>query len=453
MKDIGSNALFPALAKAEAALLSAALREPHNFSQAAGLVTETAIKRAPEKTSVPMLEIIKQFRERGTYTVGTISAATNTSLAFEASMNEDIDLGFAVENWWACYEAYKTALAHEAAAVTGHSAEEMRLIFTGHCEESGIGQVVKTRFDPEEFAAMVCDRADGIDRTGKIKSGISAFCSIVREFKPGELWIIAGRPGMGKSQLLLNLAIDFKENGARGAVFSLEMSTRELLLRAMGVISGIDSRADWSTLDKSMVQKAGGEALALTEHVHFDDNSFFMHEIEAACTALKYQNRLDYVLVDFLQIVKTSGKAQNGHERLTSISRDFKLLAKRLNVPVIALSQLSRAVETRGGSKRPQLSDLRESGSLEENADGIVFLYRPDYYGITEDESGQILKGTAELIVAKHRNGPVDTAKVGYNYLHGFSDLFLEPFSPPSQSAQLVDYSAARRMNDEDIPF
>src|SRR5690349_721240 len=148
----------------------------------------------------------------------------------------------------------------------------------------------------------------------------------------------------------------------------------------------------------------------------------------------------------------------NREQEIASISRALKSLAKEINVPVIALSQLSRAVEMRGGSKRPQLSDLRESGSIEQDADMVAFIYRPEYYQILEDESGQSLKGVAEFIIAKHRHGALDTIKLK------FTDTFAKfgnlddptfaglnaPLTGPFQPSVVTRPS---RMNDEDIPF
>ena len=129
-------------------------------------------------------------------------------------------------------------------------------------------------------------------------------------------------------------------------------------------------------------------------------------ELRAKCRRLKMQHDIQMVIIDYLQLMTGGSDNKNGNreQEISSISRGLKSLAKELNVPVIALSQLSRAVETRGGTKRPQLSDLRESGAIEQDADIVSFIYRPEYYQIMEDEEGQSLKGIAEVIIAKHRN-------------------------------------------------
>ena len=170
------------------------------------------------------------------------------------------------------------------------------------------------------------------------------------------------------------------------------------------------------------------------------------------------------VIIDYLQLMSGGGnnKNTNREQEISQISRALKGLAKELSVPVIALSQLSRAVEVRGGSKRPQLSDLRESGAIEQDADIVSFIYRPEYYQILEDESGQSLKGIAEIIIAKHRNGALDTVKLRFtDQFAKFSDLgdpnfdsfpTSDPFAAPFEPSNVI--TRPSKMNDdEDIPF
>ncbi|MEX0882009.1 MAG: DnaB-like helicase C-terminal domain-containing protein, partial [Cyclobacteriaceae bacterium] len=158
-------------------------------------------------------------------------------------------------------------------------------------------------------------------------------------------------------------------------------------------------------------------------------------ELRAKCRRLKAQNDVQLIVVDYLQLMSGDSKGGNGGNReqeISSISRALKKIAKELNVPVIALSQLSRAVETRGGDKRPQLSDLRESGAIEQDADIVMFLYRPEYYGITEDEDGNSTAGVGEVIIAKHRNGSLENVKLRFiGKYTKFTDLDMNvPYRP-----------------------
>jgi replicative DNA helicase len=146
-----------------------------------------------------------------------------------------------------------------------------------------------------------------------------------------------------------------------------------------------------------------------------DTPALSVFELRAKARRLKDQHKIELIIVDYLQLMTAGGEGKGNREQeISTISRSLKGLAKELNIPVIALSQLSRAVESRGGDKRPQLSDLRESGAIEQDADMVMFIHRPEYYGITEDSDGGDTRGMAELIIAKHRNGSIDTAKTRF---------------------------------------
>lgn len=194
-------------------------------------------------------------------------------------------------------------------------------------------------------------------------------------------------------------------------------------------------------------------------------------ELRAKARRLKMQHDIQMVIIDYLQLMSGGGDNQKGNreQEVSAISRALKGLAKELQVPVIALSQLSRAVETRGGTKRPQLSDLRESGSIEQDADMVGFIYRPEYYQILEDEEGNSLKGIGELIIAKNRHGSAETLKMRFVSQYAkftnlddpnFDDLPMDTFSNPTDSGNIMTMPS--KMNDsnftppaadEDIPF
>jgi len=233
-----------------------------------------------------------------------------------------------------------------------------------------------------------------------------------------------------------NAAVDFNKGVA---IFSLEMSSVQLVNRLISAEAELESekikkgsllRHEWEQLHHKIAK--------LTEAPIFIDDTpgLSILELRAKCRRLKAQNDIQLVIIDYLQLMTgdTSGKmGGNREQEIASISRALKNLAKELDVPVIALSQLSRAVETRGGDKRPQLSDLRESGSIEQDADMVIFLYRPEYYGITQDEAGNSIAGVGEVIIAKHRNGSLDTVQLRFiGKYTKFSDLDsseLRPFS------------------------
>ena len=204
------------------------------------------------------------------------------------------------------------------------------------------------------------------------------------------------------------------------AMFSLEMSATQLMLRLISAEAEIDSNKlrkgklenhEWVQLHQKIKNLSNAP-------IYIDDTpALSILEMRAKCRRLKAQFDIGLVIIDYLQLMTADsggGSKGNREQEIAAISRAMKNLAKEINVPVIALSQLSRAVETRGGDKRPQLSDLRESGSIEQDADMVMFLYRPEYYKITQDEQGNSTEGVGEVIIAKNRSGDVDTVKLRF---------------------------------------
>ena len=230
-------------------------------------------------------------------------------------------------------------------------------------------------------------------------------------YKKGELYILAARPGQGKTSLAITQAVNASLIWDKKiAFFSIEMSYAQLTKRIISfkseinvhkLINGKLSQTDY---DKMIVRS---EQL-LTDNVFINDKGAqTVSSIKAECKRIKRVHGLDAVFIDYLQLM--SGDGNTREQEISKISRGLKELSKELDVPIIALSQLSRAVETRGGAKRPILSDLRESGAIEQDADMVMFLYRPEYYDIMEDDEGNSTEGLAELIISKFRNGSSGT--------------------------------------------
>ena len=261
-----------------------------------------------------------------------------------------------------------------------------------------------------------------------LSSGFKDLDRLTAGLQPSDLILIAARPSMGKTAFVLNIAqhVAVKEKKAV-AVFSLEMSKEQLVQRMLCCEAPIDAQRlrigelqdnDW----KNLVRAA--ERLSAAPIFIDDTPGITVAEMRAKARRLKAEHDLKLVVIDYLQLMSGGGsnKGENRQQEISEISRSLKSLARELNVPVIALSQLSRSVESRQ-SKKPMLSDLRESGSLEQDADIVAFLYREDYYN-PETE----LKNITEVIIAKHRNGPVDTVQL---YFHKaftkFADLSPKP--------------------------
>ncbi|MEX0679909.1 MAG: replicative DNA helicase [Balneolales bacterium] len=246
---------------------------------------------------------------------------------------------------------------------------------------------------------------------------------ITAGWQKGDLIIIAARPSMGKTAFTLTAARNAALNPdpdkrSSVAVFSLEMSDQALVQRLLTMEGRVDAqKARTGKLNDNEFKKLiDGAGRLHAASIFIDDTpSISIMEMRSKCRRLKNEHDIGLIIVDYLQLMAgLQNDRQNREQEIAGISRGLKALAKELNVPVIALSQLSRAVEQRGGDKRPQLSDLRESGSIEQDADVVCFLYRPEYYKITTDEQGNSTEGIAELIVGKQRNGPIGTVSLHF---------------------------------------
>ena len=265
---------------------------------------------------------------------------------------------------------------------------------------------------------MKKDQKEGL--TG-VPTGFTALDRVTSGFQKTELIIIAARPGMGKTAMILsacrNAAVD---HGQAVAFFSLEMSSIQLVNRLISAEAELESDKlrKGNLLPHEWAQLHAKIGKLTNAPIFIDDTpALSILELRAKSRRLKAQHDVQMIVIDYLQLMSgdSGGKGiGNREQEIANISRSLKQLAKELNVPVVALSQLSRAVETRGGDKRPQLSDLRESGSIEQDADMVMFIYRPDYYGITQDEAGNSVAGIGELIIAKNRAGSLDTVQLRF---------------------------------------
>ena len=303
------------------------------------------------------------------------------------------------------------------------------------------------------------DHQDGL--TG-VPSGFTLLDRATSGWQKTELVIIAARPGMGKTAFVVsamrNAAVNFNH---AVAIFSLEMSSVQLVNRLISAEAELDSEkikrgnlADYEW--EQLVHKTSALSKA---PIFIDDTpALSILELRAKCRRLKAQHDIKLIIIDYLQLMTGDASKNAGGNReqeIASISRALKSIAKELDVPVIALSQLSRAVETRGGDKRPQLSDLRESGSIEQDADLVMFLYRPDYYGITADENGNPTNGLGEVIIAKHRNGSLDTIPLKFiGRFTKFTDMDADSFPnlKPLPSGNDGRMTFGSKMNDENEP-
>ena len=279
------------------------------------------------------------------------------------------------------------------------------------------------------------------DVTG-VPSGFAHLDRVTYGWQNTDLIILAARPAVGKTAFALNLARNAVMHPTKPtpvALFSLEMSAGQLVQRILAAESEIwlekIARGKLEEHEMKQLYARGIQRLAQAPLFIDDTPALNIFELRAKCRRLKNKHNIGLIIIDYLQLMSGTGenRTANREQEISNISRNLKGLAKELNVPIIALSQLSRAVETRGakeGSRIPQLSDLRESGAIEQDADMVMFLYRPEYYDVTTSAEGENIKGLTEVKIAKHRNGSLETVKLkALLHIQKFTNWDEDPYS------------------------
>src|SRR5690349_10121803 len=279
------------------------------------------------------------------------------------------------------------------------------------------------------------------DITG-VPSGFPSLDRVTYGWQSTDLIILAARPAVGKTAFALNLARNAAMHPTKAtgvALFSLEMSAAQLVQRILSAESEIwlekISRGKMEEHEMKQLYARGIQKLAQAPLFIDDTPALNIIELRSKCRRLKNKHNIGLIIIDYLQLMSgtTENRNSNREQEISNISRNLKALAKELSVPIIALSQLSRAVEQRGakdGSRVPQLSDLRESGAIEQDADMVMFLYRPEYYDVTTSAEGDNIKGLTEVKIAKHRNGMLDTVKLkALLHIQKFTNWDEDPYS------------------------
>lgn len=323
------------------------------------------------------------------------------------------------------------------------------------------------RSETESIGNVLVDTVKRIDElrvrqdeiTG-IPSGYPALDHVTYGWQPGDLIILAARPSMGKTAFALNLARNaalHPQKPTSVAVFSLEMSASQLVQRILSAESEVMlekiARGTLQDYEMNQLHSKGINVLSKAP-LHIDDTpALNIFELRAKCRRLKNKHNIGLIIIDYLQLMSGSGENRNSNreQEISRISRDLKGLAKELQVPIIALSQLSREVEKRKDKNFiPQLSDLRESGAIEQDADIVMFLYRPEYHDLKQDEDGGSTEGKAYLKIAKHRNGQLDTLEFS-------SILRIQKFEPFADAGAKMFIQKSSKMNEshfeDDQPF
>jgi replicative DNA helicase len=287
----------------------------------------------------------------------------------------------------------------------------------------------------KEMLWPTMERIELLQKSGKkvtgVPSGFADLDELTSGFQVSELIVVAARPSMGKTAFCLNIATQAAVDGHGVAVFSLEMSKDSLVQRMLCAEARVDSQSVRRGLlrDRDFTNLARAAGVLQQCPIWIDDTpALTLLEMRGKARRLKAESELGLVIVDYLQLMRSPEYAENRVQEVSDISRSLKALARELNVPVIALSQLSRASEQRGGDRRPQLSDLRDSGAIEQDADVVIFIHRPEYYD-REDESK---RGTAEILLAKHRNGPTGDINLRFTREYTRFDNFTAREEQPS---------------------
>ena len=293
-----------------------------------------------------------------------------------------------------------------------------------------------------------------------ISTGFTQLDKITAGWQPSDLVIIAGRPAMGKTSFALSLAKNIAiDSRVPVAFFSLEMNNVQLVNRLLSnvcsisgskILSGQLDPADWERFDNNIRKMEGAP-------IYVDDTpGLSVFELRTKARRLVREHGIKVLMVDYLQLMNANGmRFSSRQEEVSTISRSLKGLAKELNIPVLALSQLNRTVEQRDGieGKRPQLSDLRESGAIEQDADLVLFVHRPEYYRIFQDEKGNDLHGKAQIIIAKHRTGATDDVLLSFrgeytSFANPDEDSFMPAGLPNDFGGEII----GSKMNDDPLP-
>jgi len=318
-------------------------------------------------------------------------------------------------------------IAHTAALPTSNLQD---LLAEGYTKISQVQEGLQTKgaVNLKDLIDSVVDQielaAGTPGGTTGVPSGLESVDKVTGGWQPSDLIILAARPGVGKTSFALFQGVAASLAGYPGGIFNLEMNnfqmTRKTVATELGEYSTSQLQKGYFSGGLSEAQTIRGRLERLRGvDIQLDDTpGLSIGEFRGKAARMKAQHDIRWIVVDYLQLMTGEGKGSREQE-IASISRGLKLTAKELNIPVIALSQLSRETEKRGGEKKPLLSDLRESGSIEQDADVVVFLYRPEYYGVKQDEVGNSVEDTTDVIFAKHRNGPLKEVTVGSTMNNG----------------------------------
>lgn len=456
----------------EQSILGAILSDPAGFRVAASLVQQDHFYSSEGRRvfaacrsvidgggEVEFITVGQKLKSQGIDDIGIVRlselASSNPTSANLEYLCKRL-VGFALKR-----ELLKlSAEISEQVSDSGLEAEEITANTRKRITDIATESVSGRSFEMPELVSRALKQIDELKASGKrwsgLTTGLVAIDNKLKGLKPGNMIVLAARPSMGKTALALNIArgVSRKEQKAVG-IISLEMGADELVTRIISSESHVDSwRIQEAAIGREHQEKlnAAGARLSELKIIVQDEASIGISEFEAQAQILSLKHNICLLIVDYLQLFtpKTRDEKAAGTQQFTAmISKSMKNVARSLQIPVIALSQLSRAPELRGGDRRPMLSDLRDSGAIEQDADIVMFIYRPDYYkkeSATVEIAGKsyCTDGLAEIIVAKHRNGPTGSLAMRFNpefsEFVDYDTIHSGEFNPPV-------------LPDEDKPF
>lgn len=463
------------LRRAARQLLGALLRNPHELVNYVNRINPARVVNLGEYAKT-VGEILNQFQTTGTYNIFAVERKSGVS-GLRQVMQEDTDifLGDAVEVFTQEYEFWASEAAHLYAVTQGQVFADAQKARDAFAEMSDLlkldvdAKQTDWRAEAEQWAH---NKLSGIEPVYPCVNVIPGYCDVVPFFEPCLYYIIGARPGMGKTHIALNLMTGFIKNGAKGIFYSLEMSPLALAKRVLGQSLRVNTKVDISEWPADKVERFPEEMARITSKSsgYEIEQLYTIEEICSDALVRSLQGRCQFVIIDYAQKIETARWFTNADAKAKYISSKIQRLAHTIKAPVIVLAQLSRAVEARP-NKRPNLSDLRESGNYEQDADCISFLYRAEYYDILEDENGESLRDVAEIITAKNRDDSTGTARCAYNGCAGFygsiEQLRTEQMyrnAPATQFPAMakdvtepapaaIDWAKQRSKNEEEIPF
>lgn len=423
--DIEEVLLGALMLERDAVLLVIDILKPNSFyKEEHGVIFNAIVDLSKEQEPIDILTVTNKLRaEKKLESIGGAHYITNLTSRVATAAHVEFHAKI-IQQKFIQRELIRAASDIQNKAFDDAEDVDNLLNFAEHeifqiAEGSLKKESVKVKPLVEQALELIEEASKREDGLSGVPSGFSELDRYTSGWQASDLMIIAARPAMGKTAFVLsmarNMAIDHKRPVA---VFSLEMSSLQLVTRLISSeteLSGTKLRNgdlhghEWEQLE--------AKVRPLEEAPIFIDDTpaISVFEFRAKARRLVQAHDIKVIIIDYLQLMTAGVDSKGSREfEVSLISRSLKAIAKELNVPIIALSQLNRSVETRGGDKRPQLSDLRESGAIEQDADMVMFIHRPDYYGVLEDEEGNSLVGVAEIILAKHRNGATGTVQLEF---------------------------------------